>query len=48
MLKIGLSDFAGTYTPAFNINKSTFQYNELDELISDKGIKYNTKSINET
>ena len=31
------------YCKENNINKKTFNYNELDELISDKGITYNTK-----
>ena len=29
-----------------NIDKSSLNYNELDELISDKGITYNTKAYN--
>ena len=29
-----------------NINNSSFNYNDLDELISDKGITYNTKNYN--
>tara|TARA_Y100001968_G_C18778206_1_gene445422 strand:+ start:48 stop:443 length:396 start_codon:yes stop_codon:yes gene_type:complete len=28
------------------VNNSSFNYNELDELISDKGITYNTKKYN--
>ena len=29
-----------------NIDSSSFNYNDLDELISDKGITYNTKNYN--
>ena len=31
-----------------NTDNSTFRYNDLDELISDKGITYNTKKYNYT
>ena len=31
------------YCKENNIDKSSFNYNDLDELISDKGITYNTK-----
>ena len=31
-----------------NTNNSTFRHNDLDELISDKGITYNTKKYNYT
>ena len=29
-----------------NIDKTAFKYNDIDELISDKGITYNTKKYN--
>ena len=31
-----------------NTDNSTFSHNDLDELISDKGITYNTKKYNYT
>jgi len=31
------------YTKENNMDNESFKYNELDELISDKGITYNTK-----
>ena len=34
------------YEKEKNINSSSFKYNELDELISDKGVTYNTKRYN--
>ncbi len=50
----GFIDFKNTndlirtnrYVTENNMNYSSLKYNELDELISDKGITYNTKKHN--
>ena len=36
------------YSMENNTDNSTFRHNDLDELISDKGITYNTKKYNYT
>ena len=50
MARVGLdikksNDLVGKnlYCKENNIDKPSFNYNDLDELISDKGITYNTK-----
>ena len=34
------------YNKGNNVNNSSFNYNDIDELISDKGITYNAKKYN--
>ena len=53
MARVGLdlknsNDLIGKklYCKENNIDKSSLNYNELDELISDKGITYDTKKYN--
>lgn len=55
MARVGLdikksNDLVGKnlYCKENNIDKPSFNYNDLDELISDKGITYNTKKYSYT